>query len=390
MKPHYEEFLQNHLKDKLPFNYDNNEKSFKECLKADFEKYEEDVKEKGILNSTQITKLENLIKGINRSIGFYYHGNTNEAYTRFKEGLDGIKTELLILSKETHPSQKLYRIRLSEDADSTMYDCEEMFHIPFEKRHLVNTQRFSIPGLPAIYLGSSLYVCWEELGRPNFKNIKASLYKYEKYANDRIINLGLSHNELRRVYDREEEEMEKYPTTMERHDIFSTYCLVWPLIAACSVKVKEKKAAFKAEYIIPQLLSQYVALEKDQFVGIGYLTVSGAHYQERNQELFCNYFFPVRTSKEDGHCNKLKDTFQLTKGVPWQIFEIHKGEQEMGAYNGQNEIHRLPLHFKDIKSSISFFYGDTDFGKFENFLERSLEVQSLNSIREVPAKQEQI
>lgn len=389
MKPHYEEFLQNHLKDKLPFNYDNNEKSFKECLKADLEKYEEDVKEKGILNSTQINKLENLIKGINRSIGFYYRGNTNEAYTRFKEGVDEIRSELLVLSNETLPSQKLYRIRLSEDAESTMFNCNEMFHIPFEKRHMVNTQRFSIPGLPAIYLGSSLYVCWEELGRPNFKNIKASLYKYRERVNDKIINLGLSHNELRRACNRQEMERENN-TVIEETDIFSTYCLVWPLIAACSVKVKEKKAAFKAEYIIPQLLSQYVAFTKEEFVGISYLSVSGANYEETNQELFCNYFFPVRTSEEKGHCRKLINTFQLTKGVPWQIFEIYKGEQEMGAFNGQDEIHRLPLHFEDIKSSISFFYGDTDFGKFENFLNRSLEVQSLNSTRQVPERQEQI
>ncbi|MDU9694073.1 hypothetical protein O0Q50_23095 [Priestia aryabhattai] len=385
MKELYEEFLETHLLDKLPLNYDSKNKGFKDCLIEELVEYKKTVKSSGILDLDQKAKLHTLIDGISEALNCYYLGETSKAYKEFRRGVNAIKSELLVLSNETVESQKLYRIRLSEDADSNMLSCEEMFHIPFEKRHLVSTQRFSIPGLPAIYLGSSLYVCWEELGRPNFKNIKASLYKYQKQLDNKIINLGLSFSELREACNRQEKKRENNSIFGE-NDIFSTYCLVWPLIAACSVKVKEKKAAFKAEYIIPQLLSQYVALEKDQFVGIGYLSVSGAHYKETNQELFCNYFFPVRTSKEKGHCRKLINTFQLTKGVPWQIFEIYKGEQEMGAYNGQNEIHQLPLYFEDIESIMGFYYGDTDFGKFEKFLERRLKVQSLNLKREASIK----
>ena len=45
----------------------------------------------------------------------------------------------------------------------------DLFHVPFEEREKLASQRYSIPGVPCLYLGSSAYVCWEELGRPEFQ-----------------------------------------------------------------------------------------------------------------------------------------------------------------------------------------------------------------------------
>lgn len=41
-----------------------------------------------------------------------------------------------------------------------------MFHIPITMRRQVGTERYSIPGYPCLYLGNSIYVCWEEMNRP--------------------------------------------------------------------------------------------------------------------------------------------------------------------------------------------------------------------------------
>ena len=49
----------------------------------------------------------------------------------------------------------LYRLR-TDHLDT--YNDGELFHVPFEKREFVSTQRFSIPGYPALYLSELLYV----------------------------------------------------------------------------------------------------------------------------------------------------------------------------------------------------------------------------------------
>ena len=59
-----------------------------------------------------------------------------------------------------HPP--LYRIR-SDRSEFKIPDRGDIFHVPFEKRRLVGNQRYSIAGLPCLYLRSSLWICWEEL-----------------------------------------------------------------------------------------------------------------------------------------------------------------------------------------------------------------------------------
>lgn len=108
---------------------------------------------------------------------------------------------------------------------------DEMSHIPFELNHLVSNERFSISGFPSLYLGSSIYVCWEELHRPSFDFASTALFKARQ--NVKVIDLS---------------EQDHYHFTRE---IFSD-CLT----LACSLSVNYPKAPFKPEYIIPQLLMQ--------------------------------------------------------------------------------------------------------------------------------------
>lgn len=59
---------------------------------------------------------------------------------------------------------QFFRARLSENV--VEFSSEDMLHIPFNKRHIVKSERFSIPGLPCLYLGNSSYACWVEMGCP--------------------------------------------------------------------------------------------------------------------------------------------------------------------------------------------------------------------------------
>lgn len=46
--------------------------------------------------------------------------------------------------------------------DTQLKKREEMLHIPFSKKGIINEQRFNTKGNPCLYLGVTSFVCWEE------------------------------------------------------------------------------------------------------------------------------------------------------------------------------------------------------------------------------------
>ena len=60
----------------------------------------------------------------------------------------------------------LYRMRVGKNGYEEFTSNEEMSHIPFQFNHKVGNERYSMSGFPSLYLGSSVYVCWEEMRRP--------------------------------------------------------------------------------------------------------------------------------------------------------------------------------------------------------------------------------
>ena len=93
--------------------------------------------------STASIQLQNLIKG--------------------KKGLSP-KISLADMIHTCEADSNFYRVRQLP----SIYEVEakELFHIPISKRGIVKTQRYSIPGYPCLYLGKSIYGCWEEMRRP--------------------------------------------------------------------------------------------------------------------------------------------------------------------------------------------------------------------------------
>ena len=83
---------------------------------------------------------------------------------------------------------QFFRARCSEK--TVDYKREEMLHIPFSKRSLVKSGRFSIPGLPCLYLGTTSYVCWLELGRPADYMFNVSPVKLDN--SQKIFNLAIN------------------------------------------------------------------------------------------------------------------------------------------------------------------------------------------------------
>ena len=96
----------------------------------------------------------------------YLNGYPEKAYNTLKNTLDN-RVSLYSILFDTiiiPPDENFYRIRTG--ITNQPYSKEKMFHIPFEFRTKVSTQRHSISGFPSLYLGKSLYSAWEELNRP--------------------------------------------------------------------------------------------------------------------------------------------------------------------------------------------------------------------------------
>ncbi len=223
-----------------------------------------------------------------------------------------------------------------------------MFHIPFELRNKVSTQRYSIPGFPSLYLGRTIYICWEELNRPSIDKIQAIRYKNVKTL--KLLDLT--------------------PPLRESDDIQELYrfFMTFPLIMACSVKVKDSSDTFKPEYIITQLLLQWIR-NNDKLDGIQYKSthISTKVFNE-NTELI-NLVLPLKTNTEAGICSDLASHFETTKVISWNLLQFATGGQIFiyGDKDGEIVNKRIPkLEILDGKK-YPYFY--STLGKLENYLE---------------------
>jgi hypothetical protein len=274
------------------------------------------------------TAINELCEGIIRSVNSYYKGYVKDAYKYLEDGLvRGINynREDLSIFKETSKTYlsgelKLYRIRLRKKNSYNEFLREEMFHIPFEKRGNVLTQRFSIPGHPSLYLGGSIYVCWEELEQPQVNLIYGSRFENSKPLN--IIELIRTEDLLSIT-----EGMDDRSFSRE----ILRFMLTFPLNIACSIKTKNRDDVFKPEYIIPQLFLQFIMEHKEQIDGIKYYSTRINYNRIENVGPY-NYVFPTRTINETGHCSVLKDKFALTDPVLWEYEQISR--ENFGARMG--------------------------------------------------------
>jgi len=98
-------------------------------------------------------------------------------------------------------------------------------------------------------------------------------------------------------------------------DLVVAHAVCWPLLAACSIKVRHPGAHFKPEYIIPQLVLQWLA-NQPQIDGVRYFTTKASRYFPDPMTV-SNFAFPVRTTKPTGYCDHLKSRFELSKPVCW-------------------------------------------------------------------------
>lgn len=251
-----------------------------------------------------LTRLRGFIKAINSSVGNYYDGFIYKAYDGFSTSLNNIiEFHHNVAISCIEPNQSYYKIRVDESLKSVQ-NREDNFHIPFNLRHFCATQRYSIPGIPSIYLGSTSYLSYEELGRPNISTSYISRFETQKPI--KIIEIQTICNFI---------DSYEGGKVIDRFKNVLRYLILFPLYFTTTIRVVETTSSFKTEYIIPQLLMQFIGAsnkDDDAIRGVKFPS-SKLNYITSDDHRHFSYVFPIVKSEKSGFCGYLSSVFHLSK-----------------------------------------------------------------------------
>jgi hypothetical protein len=257
------------------------------------------------------------------AIAAYLKGLPHSAFDCLERGIECVPNEFRrqIVQNVTHPFlNELYRVR-REREHGTTFGKGELFHIPFQLQHLVSRQRYSIPGLPCLYLGGSLYVCWNELDMPSVDSLHVARFKVASGQTISVLDFTERPRHL-------VEKLRKNPTASQYPsavDVYSACAVWWPLMALASIRRKHHRdAPFVAEYIIPQLILQWITKHYEPDLdGIACSSVRCKAHAD-DPALLANTVFPAKAIATSGHCERLRRKFELSEPVSWSLIEkIH-------------------------------------------------------------------
>lgn len=324
----------------------------------------------------RLEKITEIYFGLVDSLTYFLSGDIKSAYDSFDTTFSDSATYRYIhnistpLNKICNESKPLFRVRKS---DTSIKDRKEMFHIPFSMRHLVNAQRYSVAGLPCLYLGSSLYVCWLEMDKPDFDKLYISSYSSDE-EESKILDFT-SEILYSRFYDIVNDDEMTYLTKM-------SYICLMPLIYACNFRKKNNSTSFTQEYIIPNLLMQWISRRgKSNIVGIAYRSTKMV--KTNNGDKSINVVLPPKVTYQQtiskDFCPKLIRMFKLTPPVSWQVLktldyscEPDERDRVKSASRFLRRTERLS-GLKNFDDSIVHLYPLTDFYKLEKCVDNLLE-----------------
>ena len=192
----------------------------------------------------------------------------------------------------------------------------EMSHIPFNKRDIIATQRFSVPGTPCLYMGTSSYDIWKELGQPPLGQFNVSAIRLKAKRDGVQINILNLVNDTFLINGL----IDLAQNTSDSRDSIRLAALLakmWPLVCATSFRVKNSRGNFRSEYIISHLIMLCLPLLKID--GIAY-TSKRIKTNDRIHALplFVNIAIPMISSSVKNTLGDLCSAFEITAPVNFQ------------------------------------------------------------------------
>jgi hypothetical protein len=245
----------------------------------------------------------------------YLNGAPADAYAELEKGIEFVYprlSKLLSLNIGTAEVGRLYRI---VDTGGTMVPRERLFHAPFNLRHKVRQHRYGIPGFPCLYLGGSLALCIEECRIQSADLPRVSIAEFAFRDKVKILDFGYRPSALARTAAGSSMRPSGANSSLEQFIV--NYATCWPLIAASSIKVMHNGEPFVYEYIIPQMILQWI-MSNGECDGIRYFSTRFTLDPETVRAT-ANYVFPAihGSGPQTGYSQRLKDAFELTEPVVW-------------------------------------------------------------------------
>ncbi len=290
-----------------------------------------------------------LAGGIKSALRLYLDGKPGPAYQCFanilnEDQISSLLVKLTIFLEHANPNPPFFRIRRKQSNGVDMIcSRKDIFHTPFSKRHLVKTSRYSIPGCPCLYLGRSVYVCWEEMQRPSFAEIYLSRFeflestrlgvlRFNEWTPDMLYSEAVMFSTFPSLpvpygsIDHDpSENLRNSQLGYSYKEVIAkfllSYLAIWPLSLACSIPRQHEDAPFHAEYIIPQLLTQWIS-ESKRYFGVSFRTTRVPSKRQANYwPLLLNYAFPAKSNSDNDFCHELQKKFLLTKPISWELLQ---------------------------------------------------------------------
>ena len=353
----------------LPIRWDGD--SFPETLERLFSRYtkrlEEAIEDEPFDNNdthAYVKEIRRITGLLIKTINHYLNGFPAKAFNTFERVMEILaKTPLKVYQKsvmeqfdvlEWRHQDYLRLYRAVKVADNKPYPRNRVFHTPYNLRSKVSTNRYSIAGYPSLYLGTSLELCCNEIKADLNKDlIIAAAFKLERTIDDtntniQVIELGVKPQDFLSIpIDNGGSRRSISRDLVESANVRSAYLLWYPLIAACSFIRTNKNDPFAAEYIIPQLLMQWVRGEinskeyedYDNLIGIRYFSCASV----KASDMGFNYVFPTsgrQKSSELPYCAVLTKAFQLTRPVYIHEYDnISECERKLAQSYDYDHIH---------------------------------------------------
>lgn len=258
-----------------------------------------------VLNKVNVTG--NIIRQI---LSTFLRGNQFDALKKTHNMMKEMTFDTL------SPGIPLYKCR--ENSRLFHLSKNEMFHIPYDKRSLVGNQRFSLSGLPCLYLGGSSYICWEELGRKDFST--SNYCGYSLIGNINLFDMLLP------------------------DQITNPHQISRVALALCCSLAAARNDLFKPEYILPQCVLHSLIYRSFYSHTLFCVRYYSSHFLNGDADYFLsdydnpnylpryvNYVFPAASSKSDGYNEVLQALFVQTETVSLMHETLLNADLLMGA-----------------------------------------------------------
>lgn len=256
---------------------------YDKTVKDEFEKYKEETNVSMSLTNDKkfIDELESIMDGILTAISAERIGDTEDARNKIKKIITKYIYDPFFISEldcsyafrgaapfdvlrdpgTNYDQQAEYPLSFYRCRRNKVENVGGMLNIPISERSKCRTNRFSLPGIPCLYLSTTTFCCWKEIDTPcSFSAIGLSPNHSGKKL--RVLNLAISQNLINGV---------ESDSSAFMQDLGKKMRLLFPLVIATSIAADNAdKCAYVSEYTISHLIMR--CLKELYIDGVAYFS----------------------------------------------------------------------------------------------------------------------